>query len=403
VKKWDLPKGWEWKTLREVSMIRGGNGAPQNNKYFENGKYNFIRTSDLGVVGRTSTLDCSRDKINDMAVMELGFRVIPKNSVLIPKSGASIFLNHRALTTKDSYISSHLAAIVPNSGIDPKFLYYWSTTLDAKSITNDVNYPSLRLTDLEEVDIPVPPLETQKKIVAILDKAEEIKRLRAEANAQTQKLIQSVFLDMFGDPVTNPKGWKETVFGKIIVETKNGLYKQDKFYGSGIPILRMYNIINQEIKLDNYHLINVSEEELSQYRLDPGDILFNRVNSPIWLGKCAVIPNGLGKCIFESKNIRIRIDTNQASPYYIVHYLATPAGRREIIKRTKTAVNQATVNNEDIRNFKIILPPLELQRKYEDVINHIKKTRTNQKGNESMIRTVNNNLLSKAFKGELVA
>ena len=80
MKKWDLPNGWEWKNLKHISTICAGNSAPQDKKYFVNGKYNFVRTSDLGLFGINSNLKESRDKINDLAIKELKFKVIPEGS-----------------------------------------------------------------------------------------------------------------------------------------------------------------------------------------------------------------------------------------------------------------------------------------------------------------------------------
>ena len=179
---------------------------------------------------------------------------------------------------------------------------------------------------------------------------------------------------MFGDPVRNEKGWDIIEFGDIINETKNGLYKTEKFQGKGIPILRMYNIYRNRIVLDKYHLITVTDDEFDQYQVKPGDILFNRVNSPIWFGKSAVIPKEIGAFVFESKNIRIRLDTSKADPEYIVWYLSTPAGRQEILKRAKDAVNQSTVNNTDLREFRILLPPLALQQQFARVVGEVERS-----------------------------
>jgi len=256
---------------------------------------------------------------------------------------------------------------------------------------------------LKRVTIPLPPLSIQRQIVAVLEQAEAVKRQRQEADALTGALLQSVFYEMFGDMVRNERNWDVIEFGDIICETKNGLYKTEKFQGKGTPILRMYNIYKNRIILEKYHLLTITDDEFEQYQVKPGDILFNRVNSPIWLGKSAVIPKDIGKFVFESKNIRIRVNTSKADPEYIVWYLSTPAGKEEISKRAKAAVNQSTVNNTDLREFRILLPPLSLQQQFARVVESVERIREQQVASGKEIEELCEGLMQRAFAGELIA
>ncbi|MBL7131665.1 MAG: N-6 DNA methylase [Candidatus Omnitrophica bacterium] len=158
---------WGVKELREVCDIGAGNSAPQEEKMFDNGIYPFFRTSDVGKI-HLGLIQDSADKLNDLGIRKL--QLHKKGTLLFPKSGASTFLNHRVLMGCDGYVSSHLATLkAENTVLEDKFLFYFSMTVDSRDLMQDQSYPSLRLTDIEQIKIPLPPLSEQKLIVQKLD------------------------------------------------------------------------------------------------------------------------------------------------------------------------------------------------------------------------------------------
>jgi len=156
--------------LFTVARIVGGNPAPQESKYFKDGKFPFIRTSDVGAVRRSDNFAGSADKVNQKAVDELQLRIMPRGTILFPKSGASTFLNHRVVISEAAYVSSHLAAIIcDEQRALPKYVYYLLCQVDAREITPDQAYPSLRLKDIGDIRIPKPPLDVQEEIVTAIE------------------------------------------------------------------------------------------------------------------------------------------------------------------------------------------------------------------------------------------
>ena len=175
-----IDASWPLAALGDIATVAAGNPAPQGKQYFE-GEFPFIRTSDVGAVHLSDKFCGSSDKINQLAIDELRLRLFPKNTILFPKSGASTFLNHRVMMSEPAYVSSHLACIIPS---EEKALSGWVYSLlcevDAKEITPDQNYPSLRLESIKRIEVPLPPLETQRAIVAEL----EAERALVEANRE---------------------------------------------------------------------------------------------------------------------------------------------------------------------------------------------------------------------------
>lgn len=153
--------------LNEIAQVGAGNSAPQDPKLFENGNIPFIRTSDVGQV-RFGHIDGAEDMLNEKGIA--GLRLWPAGTILFPKSGASTFLNHRVIMDIEACVASHLATIVANPTCAiPKYLLYFLHTIRAQDLTQDQNYPSLRLPEIGAIKIPLPPLTEQKRIVAILD------------------------------------------------------------------------------------------------------------------------------------------------------------------------------------------------------------------------------------------
>jgi hypothetical protein len=165
------------------------------------------------------------DYVNDLAVERKRLKLWPEKSLLIPKSGASTFLNHRVLTAVPAYVASHLAVVVASDQVLPEYLYFWSQTVDSRRIAPDNNYPSLRLSDLEQVELPLPSLPVQDRIVKILQKVDEICRKRQNATLIGELTMQATFIHMFGDPGQS-EGFPVVSLGDVIAEGLNGLYKR---------------------------------------------------------------------------------------------------------------------------------------------------------------------------------
>lgn len=161
------PSAFDYRPLRDFCDLGAGNPAPQGDKFFEGGTSPFVRTSDVGQVRRSIKFSGSADKLTPEAVAELRLRLFPQGTILFPKSGASTFLNHRVMLAEPAYVSSHLACITPRQDDAlPEYVYHMLCRVDARDLVPDQAYPSLRLDALSDLEIPLPPLEVQREIVA---------------------------------------------------------------------------------------------------------------------------------------------------------------------------------------------------------------------------------------------
>jgi type I restriction enzyme S subunit len=178
----EFKTAWEHKHISELCKIGAGQSAPQDEKYFINGKYDFLRVSDIGA-WPYKFAPPAKDKINEIAVKELNFKKIAKGATLFTKSGASLLLNQRVLLEKDTFIVSHLGYAKPNDGVESEFLYYQLCNVDFNGLASGTSLPALQLSVLSKIKVNLPSIEEQKKISRVLSLADnEIQLLRGKLN-----------------------------------------------------------------------------------------------------------------------------------------------------------------------------------------------------------------------------
>ncbi|MBN1545886.1 MAG: restriction endonuclease subunit S [Syntrophaceae bacterium] len=316
------------------------------------------------------------------------------------------YLNKVICPNEPGIATTELVPLRPRVNVlDRRYLTYYLRSHHFLGFANvavaGVKMPRIIMAKFWQHKLPLPALSEQRRIVELIDQADELRKKRAEADAKAARILSALFYKMFGNPGTNPKGWDIDELEGIISETRNGLYKPAKFYGSGVGILKMFNIQVGELNLCRIDLIDVTKEEFQAYQLIPGDILINRVNTPELVGKCAVITNEVDQAVFESKNIRMRIKLDRVTPEFVTTYLNSPFGHGSLRRGVKHAIGMATINNTDLRKTSIPLPPLELQRKWSDIVKRVSSIRKAAMTTSVNMDSLFQNLLFKAFTGDL--
>ena len=290
--------------------------------------------------------------------------------------------------------------LVPNGDIEAKFLYYFflSKPIDSRGYSRHFKF-------LKELIIPIPPIAEQRRIVEILDQADLLRKKRAEANAKADRILPALFIKMFGDPATNSKNLNVVEFGSLIAEgPQNGLYKHVSFYGEGTPILRIDSfyegVMNTSKELRR---LKLTDDEIEKYALKENDIVINRVNgSKELFGKSALVPKLSENTVFESNMMRFSVDTTKLNPVFIIQQLQTPAIRQQMIGRSKH-INQYSVNQGDIRSLRVLWPSLSSQNLFAKQTISLQSHTQRQYQSQAILETLFQNLLHRAFSGNLTA
>lgn len=226
------------------------------------------------------------------------------------------------------------------------------------------NIKNIKKSALEDFEIWLPALPEQRRIVDILSRAEGIVRLRREAEKKAAELIPALFLDMFGDPATNPKGWVLATVGDVIDSADYGSSTKALDDGGGVPLIRMGNVdYDGGLDLGDLKFVRLPDTEVEKYRLRDGDILFNRTNSKELVGKTGLW-SGVCEAIAASYFIRVRVDRTKMHPTFFWAFMNSRHMKRVLFDTARGAIGQANINSKELRAFPIPVTPLTLQGEF---------------------------------------
>ena len=302
--------------------------------------------------------------------------------------------------------STDIIPILPKEGMSRDYLFYFLRTPDivnlATSRCSGANLPRLGPKQLASFQIPLPPFAEQKRLAGILDAADALRAKRREALTQLDTLLQATFLDMFGDPVTNPMGWKETPFGDIATDTKLGLVRSSKEFGwdFGIPYVRMNAVTDDGYFLpDKVQSTHADEEEVEVFALRPGDFLFNTRNSKELVGKVCVFPGPEG-WLFNNNLMRVRFRAD-VEPWVIAMQFRFRRVQRELEKRKSGTTSVFAVYWKSLRTLPVLVPPSDLQHRFAAIVESVEQQKARQRTHLTELDTLFASLQSRAFRGNL--
>jgi len=406
-----MKNNWQTKKLGEVCDIGAGNSAPQKKELFDGGKYPFFRTSDVGRI-HFGVIDDSTDKLNEIGIKKL--HLYKKGTLLFPKSGASTFLNHRVLMATDGYVSSHLATLkAKDSILVDRFLFYFSLTVDSRNLMQDQNYPSLRLSDIQEINILLPSFHEQRRIVKILDEVFE-KTTKAKENAEknlqnARELFESYLQSVFANP---GDGWEEKKLGDTsifeIIDGDRGVNypKKSDFLDEGHCLfLNTKNVRPDGFNFDTTMFISKEKDNtLRKGKLQRNDVILTTRGT---IGNLAVYDSEV-----SYENIRInsgmlifRPNVAKLLPSFLFEVLRSGIMKAQI-SRHVTGAAQPQLPIKTLINFAIPVPnTLDEQKKIvarlREISNETNKLETIYQKKLADLEELKKSILQKAFAGEL--
>lgn len=385
-----LPQGWKEEELGKLADVSSGDSAPQSSIYFLNGIYPFCRTSDVGKIHRSSNFSEIEDYVNETAISKL--HLFRRGTILFPKSGASTLLNHRVMLSIDSYVSSHLATIYANS-IDRYYLYYFLCTVDAKQLVPNVDYPSLKISELKNIKVPYPTDKgEQEYIVKTLDAVAEMIKLRKETIQLTKDLIPAIFQEMFG----NFRG-NEPIKKHVIVNPPKALLNDNE----EVSFLSM-----ADVSVDGY-ILSSQRRRYSDVRngfssFMNDDVILAKITPCYENGKGAIVRdliNGIG---FGSTEFYVlRCDKQYILPEYLFYLLRSDDFMALGKCHMKGAAGQKRLDKLFLQNFGITYPSLSQQEEFAKKVEQINQNLEVQQKDLERLQELFDQLLQKAFTGEL--
>ena len=286
----------------------------------------------------------------------------------------------------------------PKLDSDAKFLFYALTSLEIPNAGYSRHFKFLK-----RQRIPLPPLTEQKRIVKILDAADALRTQRREAIAQLDALVQSTFLEMFGDPVQNPKGWPTTKLSEC-GEVQGGLQVTSarKKLPLERPYLRVANVFRGFLKLSEIKTIRLKEAEYFRTELKKDDLLIVEGHgNPQEIGRCAIWDGSIENCVHQNHIIRLRLDGSQVLPSFCSNFLNSEGGRRFLVRSGRTTSGLNTISVSKVRSTPALAPPLELQQQFAQIVESIEDQKTKHQQHLAQLDDLFACLQQRAFNGEL--
>lgn len=389
----------EFKSIEDFAIVISGYAF--KSEWFGIGNDKVIRIGDLqdNLINTDSalTVDAKLHKVSD------NFK-IRNNDILIALSGATVGKIAIASTKDiDAYINQRVAIIRANNPITASYLKFFFSGKYLDELLKNAGgaaQPNLSPKQLLLMKIPLPPLEEQRRIADILDKADSLIQKRKEAIAKLDELLQATFIDMFGDPVTNPKGWECYYLKDLCIKITVGIVVKPASYyvDEGIPALRSLNIGINQIITENFVYFSPHDNDttLSKTKLKFNDVVIVRSGQP---GKAAVIPKEL-EGINAIDVLIVRTKESVLTPLFLSFFLNSNAGKQLVMKEQRGQV-QKHLNVTQLAEAYLPTPPVSLQDTFLQKINFIEKQKQAMQAQLETQETLFKALQQQAFSGQL--
>lgn len=380
-------------------VTSGGTPSRKKSEYYDGGHIHWVKTGDL----HNKFVRSASEFITQEGLDGSSARLYPKGTVLVAMYGATIgacsILNIEAATNQAC------AAFTPTEKVDPIFLYYLlkhSKPAFVKAGSGGAQ-PNISGTFLKNFEIPLPPLDEQKRIAAILDKADAVRQKRKQAIDLADEFLRSVFLDMFFDI----SGIGESTVEKLAGERKGSMRTgpfgsqllHSEFTEAGVSVLGIDNAVKNRFEWSKERFISQEKySDLSRYTVFPGDVLITIMGT---CGRCAVVPEDVPVAINTKHLCCITLDKSKCLPEFLHSYfLYHPIARRYLEKNTKGAI-MSGLNMGIIKAMPVPAFPLDIQKKYAEIANQIELSRYKREASQALININFGSISQKAFSGQL--
>lgn len=366
----------------------------------ENTGNKFLRITDI----QDGYVDWSKVPFCDAAENKLCAAILNDGDIVFARTGATTGKSFLVRNPPPkSVFASYLIRVKPSRSIDSSFLshFFQSTAYwgQIKLKTQGAAQGGVNATSLSSLDIPILPLDEQRRIAAILDNADALRLKRKRALELLDGLTQSIFLEMFGDPIANPNGMPTTCLHDVVSADRKityGILKPGPDIADGIPYVRVVDIQNSMIDVEN--LKRTSVEISREYRrstLKAGDLLISIRGH---VGRMAIAPIECAGANITQDTARLAVDG--ADTEFVKAQLETKAAQDWMARRTKGAAVKG-INLGDLKLFPLLLPPLDAQREFSRRIERLRRMTVSANRQLHDLETLIASLYYHAFSGQL--
>ncbi|MBE6705711.1 MAG: hypothetical protein E7583_10630 [Ruminococcaceae bacterium] len=359
------------------TISSGGTPDKKNDNYYRGGNIPWIKTGDL----KNQYVCGEVEYITEEGLKNSSAKLFPKNTVLVAMYGATI--GACSILSYEASTNQACAAFLPNDMILPDYLYYFLCSQKEKFIKDGVGgaQPNISAGYLKNVLLKLRNLSEQECIVNQLNDVAELIDKRKKQLSKLDELVKARFVELFGEPITNPMGWEKVNISAVVGgKVSNGFFaKRGEYCDNGnVKVLGVANVVNRMYSnTEELPLTNGTDADIQKYGVKYGDMLFCRSSLvAAGIGKASIVPKGVpSNVLFECHVIRLPLDLNKCVPEFMQVLSTTDYFRNQVISQSKTAT-MTTIGQDGILKTEIILPPLELQKQFLSFVEQTDKSKS---------------------------
>ena len=390
-----MKQGWEIKKLGEVCTFCSGY-TPKEHEFKKCATIPvpYFKVSDMNHLENHKYLTYTT------LYLENGCKTYPKHTIVFPKNGAAIATNKKRLLGQDSVVDLNTGGVIANDKIVfYEYLYLFLLNLDFRLFTRRGAVPTLDIAELKKQAIPVPPLPVQEQIVSELDLLSGIIEKKREQLKELDALAQSIFYDMFGDPITNEKGWEVKKLKNITSKIGSGATPKggnESYKTEGISLIRSLNVHNNSFVYKDLAYIDDNQAEtLKNVTIEENDVLLNITGASV--ARCCVVPSNVlpARVNQHVAIIRAREILNNT---FLCYLLTSHSYQQELISIGKcNGATREAITKGQLENLDIPIPPLPLQQQFASKIETIERQKELIKQSISETETLFNARMQEHF------
>ncbi len=335
-------------SLRDIAEIGAGQGAPQGDSNYCNDGIPFVKAGNLESLTTGGSLS-QIQKVSDTVAKAHRLKLYSKGTVLFAKSGMSCLKGYVYVLPQEAYVVSHLACITPKEDIS-EYLRYYFTYHKPNQLVKDAAYPSISLSDIGALEIDTKDEKTRADIISVLQSVEQIIGLRKQVLAALDDLIKARFVEMFGNPIINEKGF-ETKLGSDVFNLSNGKFvPESKRFEDGVPVYGGNGVswYTDEILFESDTIV------IGRVGFQSGNV--HLVNGPLWISDNAMFISKLFDNGFDLRFL-----------YFVMEHID--------FTRFQDAGDLKKITQKPFMAMSFIKPPLSMQLDYIAFVSQIDKSK----------------------------
>lgn len=396
-----------FKLVDLCTFMTGGTPKSSVTEYYENGDIPWIVSGDIH---QKEIFDCAK-RITTAGLENSNAKVLPVNSVLIALNGQGktrgtvALLRHPHATCNQSIVAM---TPIDKERLFPEYLYFYlrSQYKQIRNITGDKDRAGLNIPLLKSIDVLLPSLSIQKQIAAVLEKADILRNQCTQMENELNKLAQSVFLEMFGDPVFNPKGWKTKKLSEIVADLQGGkslTASEDESNTGNNRVLKISAVTWGEFLPSESKPLPNDYEPPEEHFVKAGDLLFSRANTTELVGATSFVFTTPGNVVLPDKLWRfVWKDEDALSPVFMWQLLSHQGVREQLGKiATGSGGSMKNISKAKLYKFEIIFPDVKKQHLFGDKYLKIRQQLFNLSVAKKQYEEMFQSLMKNAFTGKL--